>query len=109
MARTDAHCGAPGDCANPGDYHVTAIVGNTSYAADLCTQHLKEIQGKLATLGFIAVSQSVGRKRRNAYVGASGVPFSTREARDWLVAQGYTVQGKGRLSTDLLETYRVTH
>lgn len=51
----------------------------------------------------------VDGKPRGTYTALSGRPFTTADARDWLIAQDIEVPAAGRISNELLALYAAAH
>jgi len=89
---------------------VEFAVGTTSYALDLCTAHLKEVN-KILTDLTNRVPQSQQRPTRSAGVGrqrggrVSGPSYSALAVRKWAEANGIEVAAQGRISADVLAKF----
>jgi hypothetical protein len=90
--------------------HVTLYMNGLVYHAYLCTAHRKTVTEMAPELGFAPVGgRTKDAKRRTAYLGKSGKPFTASQARAWLVRRGENVQGPGRLSNEQLSQYAESH
>lgn len=72
-----------------------------SYSADLCTEHRQTLSDLLAP--FVEVGRrsraiaSVNTRGRKVLRGNGGKTFTTKDVREWLVAQGREVSSSGRV------------
>jgi len=97
-------------CGKEADEHFEARLGALAFDADYCATHRKSFITALAKIGCAASAALLGRKRRDVHIGKSGIPFSTNEARQWLIAQGIAVStGPGRISQEHLDLYAKAH
>lgn len=80
-----------------------------TFQMDICTEHLKSLSESLTVLGFQPSKAQVGHNRRGAYLTKSGQPFTTKQAREWLAANGHEVSEVGRLTADQLQMYAAAH
>ena len=84
-------------------------VDGVSFTMDLCNEDMPALLETLQAIGFHPSKAQVGHNRRGAYLGKSGQPFTTKQAREWLQAQGVEVSEAGRLSAEQLQMYAQTH
>jgi len=95
----------------PAEGQVEFAVGTTSYALDLCEEHLAEVNKILANLTK-RVPQDQQRPTRSAGVGrqrggrVSGPSYSAIAVRKWAEANGIKVAAQGRVSADVLAKFR---
>jgi hypothetical protein len=93
----------------PASVVFTGRIGTVELAGDFCEPHAKDFEAELIRLGLRIEGVRVDSKRRNHYIAHSGVPFTTQEAREWLIAQGYWRSKHGRIPQDLLDMYAQEH
>lgn len=100
------------DVRIPDDEPTEFTVDDNVYLGDLCEQHRLDLNSALAP--FIEVSkaslrQQVGKALRNAFAHYDGTKFTTADARQWLVENGYEVGQKGSIREDLIEDYKAAY
>jgi len=106
----DAKNPGEGVCGKHADNHFEAKLGALTFDADFCTDHRAKFIKDMAAIGARASHALLGRKRRDVHIGKSGIPFSTSEARHWLIAKGIAVSaGPGRISQEHLDLYAKSH
>ena len=97
-------------CGKHADNHFEAKLGALSFDADFCNDCRAKFIGELVVIGPHATHSLLGRKKRDVHIGRSGIPFSTSEARRWLLSEGIAVStGPGRLSQEHLDLYAAQH
>lgn len=87
----------------------TAKLGSHTFEMDICDPCIAEFVTALRALGVRPSMALVDGKPRGTYTAHSGRPYTTAEARDWLVAEGHEVPVAGRISNELLELYAAAH
>jgi hypothetical protein len=104
--KTEA-CGLP----VPNNEPTPVTVGTTRYLMDLCAKHQESLIAALQPYTSIAsdTQQRNGTAVRKAIQGADGRPFTTKDVRLWLQAQGREVPEAGRLPQALLVEYQEAH
>ena len=98
---------APAD--HDADITIELKVEGTTYKMDICHEHAKDMAELNMARGFTPAIMVVGHNRRGAYLTKSGRPFTTKQAREWLQAQGYDVAEVGRLTGEQLDAYADAH
>jgi len=99
----------------PAEETVTFAVEGTTYAFELCDEHLQEFRGALARyVGAARRADQPRRSRRRATEPATGsarrgpgrrTSAELAEIRSWARGQGFKVSDRGRISTDVREAY----
>ena len=100
-------CGEP----VPNDEPTSFTLDGVGYEGDLCGAHKEDF--KKAIEKFLAISEPTttraGNAIRKAMKGKSGA-FTTKEVREWALAQGRDVSISGRVPNSLIEEYKdATH
>ena len=97
-------------CGKEAANHFEAKFGPLSFDADFCAECRSKFIRDLTGIGAHASHALLGRKRRDVHIARSGIPFSTNEARKWLIEQGVAVSaGPGRISQEHLDMYAKAH
>jgi hypothetical protein len=95
----------------PAEETVTFAVDGTTYAFELCPEHLKEFQetvGRYVAAARRADQPRRGRRRAEGGRGRhAGADLS--EVRDWARSQGYKVSNRGRISAEVQEAYEAAN
>lgn len=103
-------CDVDDGCGKSAPHQVEAKVDGVIYRADICDEHIAACQETMTLFGFQPVASEVGGKRRDVHVGASGKPFTTADARAWLIEQGLrNGAARGRVSAEHLQLYAEAH
>jgi len=80
-----------------------------SYLADLCGEHRQTLAGVLAPFIDIARKSraiaAVNGRGRKVIRGKGGKTFTTRDVREWLIAQGKEVAPSGRVPNADIEEF----
>lgn len=94
----------------PAEETVTFAVDGTTYAFELCPEHLEEFRGALGR--YVAAARRADQPRRGRRRAAeSSAPRGRRgatalsEVRAWARSQGYKVSDRGRISAEVQEAY----
>ena len=102
-----------GTCGKRGksNEHVTLYANGLVYHGFLCTSHRNLLTDAIPEFGLIPVGgRTKDAKRRTAYVGESGRPFTAAMAREWLIKRGDLAgHGAGRLRQEQIDAYAATH
>lgn len=89
------------------DRTIAFSINGDGYAIDLSSANAEKFEAALAPFVDAARRTSSGRgggsARRRSGGGAAG---DTKEAREWLRANGHQVSDRGRIPAPLLELYR---
>lgn len=101
---TDQRCGKPARQA-PHDW----VVDHAKIHGDFCDDHEVDLRNMLLGVGFTMEAKLVDHKPRHVHMGDSGQPFSTAEARAWLIEKGIIATAGGRVSRAHLRMYAETH
>ena len=98
----------------PAEETVTFAVDGTTYAFELCADHLKEFQ---ETVGrYVAAARRADQPRRGRRRAAE--PGTSRgrrgatdlsEVRAWARSQGYKVSDRGRISAEVQEAFEAAN
>ena len=97
-------------CPEPAITTVELTFAEVVYRSDICDQHVEAMLQSVLKLGFRPIASLVDGKRRDVFVTSSGRPFTSAEARAWLVSQGLKEgTAKGRVSAEHLELYAAAH
>lgn len=97
-------------CGKEAPYDVTAQIGKVILTGDFCKQHGDETIYRLRTIGGLVNGRvKVDSKPRNAYPTKQGEIVTSKDIREWAIAQGRVKSRHGRLSQDLIQEYLDTH
>lgn len=97
-------------CVTPAPYPIELTHADVVYRADVCPEHRDDFLETIRALGFRPIASLVQGKRRDVHVTASGKPFTSAEAREWLVSNGLkTGTAQGRISSEHLQLYANAH
>ncbi len=105
MTRT---CDFTARCTEPAVDSLQLTFDGIAYATDVCAGHRDDLLAAITKLGFRPVASIVDGRRRDVYITASGEPFTTADARAWLIEQGLATE-RGRISREYLELYASKH
>jgi hypothetical protein len=96
----------------PAEETVTFAVDGTTYAFELCAEHLSEFSDSLGR--YVGAARRADQPRRGrrraaetsapARRGSSG-KTDLAEVRSWARSQGYKVSDRGRISAEVQEAY----
>jgi hypothetical protein len=95
----------------PAEETVTFAVDGTTYAFELCPEHLSEFRDTLARyVGAARRADQPRRSRRRAAEpaparGGSSGRTDLAEVRAWARSQGYKVSDRGRISAEVQEAF----
>lgn len=80
---------------------------DVGYKADLCAKHQQDFENAISSFLHLAepTTARVGTAMRKAMRGQKG-SFTTKEVRDWALAQGRDVAPSGRLPNALIEDFK---
>ncbi len=95
----------------PAEETVTFAVDGTTYAFELCDEHLQEFRdavGRYVAAARRADQPRRGRRRADGG-GRRGGPTDLSEVRAWARGQGYKVSERGRISTEVQEAYEAAN
>lgn len=100
-----------GTCGNEATHKVDVKLDKANYAADVCEDHLTNVEKAFASIGIVLRSaKTADSKVRKASKTSSGKAFTAADARPWLVEQGLLAEGSaGRISKDLMDQYAAAH
>ena len=98
----------------PAEETVTFAVEGTTYAFELCAEHLREFRETMDR--YVAAARRADQprrgRRRTAETGSTQRSSSGRrgttdlsEVRAWARSQGYKVSDRGRISAEVQEAY----
>lgn len=95
-------------CGRPVEEPTRWALNNEGWEADLCLKHRAAFER--AASGITDIAREVtgpGRtvRGRKVYKGKDGRTWTMREARTWLLEQGYDVASSGRIDPDLIEVF----
>lgn len=96
-------------CGKEATGRVQAGTDDTKLSGDYCDEHQGILFAEFQRMGMTFSSMKVGKRDRDTYTARSGRPFTTAQAREWLVSEGHTSRGTGRLSKRLLDLYAEQH
>jgi hypothetical protein len=98
----------------PAEETVTFAVDGTTYAFELCAEHLEEFRDTVGR--YVAAARRADQPRRGRRRAAEGGPRGRRggasdlsEVRDWARGQGYKVSSRGRISAEVQEAYEAAN
>jgi hypothetical protein len=101
----------------PAEETVTFAVDGTTYAFELCAEHLAEFRDTLAR--YVGAARRADQPRRGRRRTADSAPASTRrgssgktdlaEVRSWARNQGYQVSDRGRISSEVQEAFEAAN
>jgi hypothetical protein len=98
----------------PAEGTVTFAVDGTTYAFELCADHLKEFRDTLDR--YVGAARRAdqprrGRRRSADSAGPRGRRGATdlSEVRAWARSQGYKVSDRGRISAEVQEAYEAAN
>jgi hypothetical protein len=98
----------------PAEETVTFAVDGTTYAFELCAEHLEEFRGTLDRYVGAARRADQPRRGRRASEPSGGTARKATgrragtdlaEMRAWARSQGYKVSDRGRISAEVQEAY----
>jgi Lsr2 len=95
----------------PADETVTFAVDGTTYAFELCAEHLSEFRDTLGR--YVGAARRADQPRRGRRRSESSAPSRSSssgktdlaEVRSWARSQGYKVSDRGRISAEVQEAY----
>jgi|SRR5881396_489643 len=92
----------------PGDEPTRFMFEDVGYEADLCDKHRDEFQASIQAVLHIAepTTARAGSAMRKAMRGKKGITFTTKEVREWAIAQGREVPPSGRLPNTLINEFK---
>src|SRR5215213_11300149 len=102
----------------PAEETVTFAVDGTTYAFELCAEHLEECRDTLGRFVGAARRADQPRRGRRRSTEAPAPARSTRggrgatdlsEVRAWARSQGYKVSDRGRISAEVQEAYEAAN
>lgn len=93
----------------PSNETFQAKLGSHTFEMDICEECVPIFVTALRSLGVRPSMALVDGKPRGTYTALSGRPFTTADARDWLIAQDIEVPAAGRISNELLALYAAAH
>jgi hypothetical protein len=88
------------------DRTIAFSVNGEGYAIDLSSANAERFDAALAPFVDAARRTSSGRSGGGSRRRAGGGGGDTKDARDWLRANGHQVSDRGRIPAPLLELYR---
>ena len=101
----------------PAEETVTFAVDGTTYAFELCADHLQEFRDAVGR--YVAAARRADQPRRGRRraadgparrSGSSGVGAADlSEVRAWARSQGYKVSDRGRISAEVQEAYEAAN
>lgn len=84
--------------------------GGQDYSIDLRTENADAFREAIGPYLLAATKVTAGTKRKSARKSAGNSSSSeTKLIREWATNNGYTVSGRGRIPTDILEAYRAAN
>lgn len=94
-----------------GDVPSRFCLADVEYHADLCDKHYRALEDALAPFVNIAQPSTtrVGKAVRRAMRGKRGDTFTTKDVREWLIAQGREVAPTGKISDRLMREFDEAH
>ena len=96
----------------PAEETVTFAVDGTTYAFELCAEHLEEFRdtvGRYVAAARRADQPRRGRRRSAESGGGRRGPTDLSEVRAWARSQGYKVSDRGRISAEVQEAYEAAN
>ena len=102
----------------PAEETVTFAVDGTTYAFELCAEHLQEFRDTVGR--FVAAARRADQPRRGRRRAADGAAPARRsgsgrtatdlsEVRAWARSQGYKVSDRGRISAEVQEAFEAAN
>lgn len=89
---------------------IELIVDGIVHRADLCAEHRNEMFTMLQAMNLRPIGSIVNGKRVDVRIAKSGTPFTSADARVWLIEQGVlTGATSGRVSREHLDLYAANH
>lgn len=88
------------------DRTIAFSVNGEGYAIDLSSANAEKFDAALAQFVDAARRTSSGRAGGGSRRRAAGGASDTKDAREWLRANGHQVSDRGRIPAPLLELYR---
>lgn len=88
------------------DRTIAFSVDGEGYAIDLSSANAEKFEAALAPFVDAARRTSSGRAGGGSRRRAGGGSADTKDAREWLRANGHQVSDRGRIPAPLLELYR---
>lgn len=93
----------------PATARFEAILAGRHLEGDLCDECGPLLEEALVAMGIRPAIAFVDGKPRREYRTKSGARFTTSEAREWLLTQGYDVPAAGRIKDGLIQKYADEH
>jgi hypothetical protein len=103
----------------PAEETVTFAVDGTTYAFELCAEHLQEFRDTVGRyVGAARRADQPRRGRRRAAEPAAGAPrkgasgrgtTDLAEVRAWARSNGYKVSDRGRIAAEVQEAYEAAN
>ena len=97
----------------PAEETVTFAVDGTTYAFELCAEHMKEFRETMGRYVDVARRADQPRRGRRRADGGAGRgrrgPTDLSEVRAWARGQGYKVSDRGRISAEVQEAYEAAN
>lgn len=94
----------------PAEETVTFAVDGTTYAFELCAEHLQEFRDTVGR--YVGAARRADQPRRGRRRAAEPAAGSARrgatdlaEVRAWARSNGYTVSDRGRIAAEVQEAY----
>jgi hypothetical protein len=97
----------------PAEETVTFAVEGTTYAFELCADHLKEFHDTVGR--FVGAARRADAPRRSRRRAAEPAPRGRRgatdlsEVRAWARSNGYKVSDRGRISAEVQEAFEAAN
>jgi len=96
----------------PAEETVTFAVDGTTYAFELCTEHLSEFRDTLGR--YVGAARRADQPRRGRRRAADAAPTrrgasDLAEVRAWARSQGYKVSDRGRISAEVQEAFEAAN
>jgi hypothetical protein len=88
------------------DRTIAFSINGEGYAIDLSSANAEKFEAALAPFVDAARRTSSGRAGGGSRRRAGGGSGDTKDAREWLRANGHQVSDRGRIPAPLLELYR---
>lgn len=88
------------------DRTIAFSINGEGYAIDLSSANAEKFEAALAPFVDAARRTSSGRAGGGSRRRAAGGSGDTKDAREWLRANGHQVSDRGRIPAPLLELYR---
>jgi hypothetical protein len=99
----------------PAEETLTFAVDGTTYAFELCAEHLSEFRDTLAR--YVGAARRADQPRRGRRRAADATPgrrsssgrTDLAEVREWARSQGYKVSDRGRISAEVQEAFEAAN